>query len=74
MLFSGTFFPIDQLPGWMQPLAWVTPLWHGVELSRDAATGTAPGPLGAVHLAVLLLYVGVGWLLARRTFTRRLVA
>ena len=47
MLFSGTFFPIDQLPVWMQPLAWVTPLWHGVELSRDAATGTAPGWLGA---------------------------
>ena len=33
-----------------------------------------PGPLGAVHLGVLLLYVGVGWLLARRSFTRRLVS
>jgi lipooligosaccharide transport system permease protein len=74
MLFSGTFFPIDQLPAWMQPIAWVTPLWHGVELSRDAATGTAPGPLGAVHLAVLLTYVAVGWVLARREFTRRLVS
>ena len=74
MLFSGTFFPIDQLPAWMQPIAWVTPLWHGVELSRDAATGTAPGPLGAVHLAVLLAYVAVGWVLARREFTRRLVS
>jgi lipooligosaccharide transport system permease protein len=68
MLFSGTFFPIDQLPVWMQPIAWVTPLWHGVDLSRDAATGTAPGLLGAV-----LAYVAVGWLLARREFTRRLV-
>ena len=65
MLFSGTFFPIDQLPVWMQPLAWVTPLWHGVELCRDAATGTAPGWLGLAHLAVLLVYVGVGWVLAR---------
>ena len=74
MLFSGTFFPIDQLPVWMQPLAWVTPLWHGVELSRDASTGTAPGALGLVHLGVLLLYVGVGWVLARRSFTRRLVS
>ena len=27
-LFSGTFFPISQLPGWLQPVAWVTPLWH----------------------------------------------
>lgn len=73
-LFSGTFFPIDQLPVWMQPLAWVTPLWHGVELCRDAATGTAPGWLGVVHLAVLLTYIGVGWLLARASFTRRLVS
>jgi lipooligosaccharide transport system permease protein len=74
MLFSGTFFPVDQLPGWMQPLAWVTPLWHGVELSRDAATGAAPGPLGLVHLTVLLAYVVLGWVLARRSFTRRLVS
>lgn len=74
MLFSGTFFPVAQLPVWMQPIAWATPLWHGVELSRDAATGTAPGPLGAVHLAVLLGYVAVGWVLARREFTARLVS
>jgi lipooligosaccharide transport system permease protein len=74
MLFSGTFFPIDQLPLWMQPVAWVTPLWHGVELCRDAAMGTAPGWIGAVHLAVLLLYIGVGWVLARASFTRRLVS
>ena len=74
MLFSGTFFPVDQLPVWMQPVAWATPLWHGVELSRDAATGTAPGGLGVVHLAVLLAYVAVGWVLARRSFSRRLVS
>ena len=74
MLFSGTFFPIDQLPVWMQPLAWVTPLWHGVELCRDAATGIAPGWLGLAHLAVLLAYVGTGWVLARASFTKRLVS
>ena len=33
-LFSGTFFPIDQLPGGLQPLAFVSPLWHGVDLTR----------------------------------------
>ena len=74
MLFSGTFFPVDQLPVWMQPLAWVTPLWHGVELCRDAATGTAPGWLGLAHLLVLLVYIGVGWVLARASFSRRLVS
>ena len=74
MLFSGTFFPVDQLPALLQPVAWVTPLWHAVELSRDTATGTPPGWMGVVHLAVLLAYVGVGWWLAHRAFTRRLVS
>ena len=36
-LFSGTFFPIDQLPAVVQPLAWISPLWHGTELGRAAA-------------------------------------
>ena len=44
-LFSGTFFPISQLPDWLEPLAWVTPLWHGVELCRGLATGDIDGPL-----------------------------
>ena len=74
MLFSGVFFPVEQLPPVLLPVAWLTPLWHGVELCRDAATGTAPGWEGAGHLAVLLLYIGVGWVLAHRQFTRRLVS
>lgn len=74
MLFSGTFFPIDQLPVWMQPVAWVTPLWHGVVLCRSAAEGVWPGAAGVAHLAVLLLYVAVGWVLAHRAFRRRLAS
>lgn len=73
MLFSGTFFPVDQLPVWMQPLAWATPLWHGVSLSRDATLGVAPDGLVVVHVAVLVAYVGVGWVLARRSFATRLL-
>ncbi|MGA8980771.1 MAG: ABC transporter permease [Pedococcus sp.] len=77
MLFSGTFFPVDQLPGWMQPLAWVTPLWHGVEACRTVSGGTlGPGgiPAFAGHLLVLLAFAVAGWLLAERTFTRRLAS
>ena len=54
MLFSGTFFPITQLPGWMQPIAWVTPLWHGVEACRMVATGSVAFASLVAHLAVLL--------------------
>jgi len=36
-LFSGTFFPISQLPDWLEPVAYFTPLFHGVELVRKFA-------------------------------------
>ncbi len=38
-LFSGTFFPITQLPGWLQPVAEATPLYHGVALCRSLVLG-----------------------------------
>jgi lipooligosaccharide transport system permease protein len=60
-LFSGTFFPISQLPSAVQPLAWVSPLWHGTELARGAALGTLQPIAAAGHLSYLvaLLMVGV---------------
>jgi lipooligosaccharide transport system permease protein len=72
-LFSGVFFPIDQLPALMRPIAWVTPLWHGVAANRSLALGSPDfaGVLG--HTAYLLLVIAVGALLARHTFTKRLV-
>lgn len=33
-LFSGIFFPIERLPVAAQPVAWFTPLHHGVEMMR----------------------------------------
>jgi lipooligosaccharide transport system permease protein len=73
MLFSGTFFPITQLPDWMQPLAWVTPLWHGVEAERALAlgTGSAAGVLG--HLGALAAFAAVGWVLALLGLRSRLL-
>jgi len=73
-LFSGTFFPISQLPDWLEWVAVLTPLWHGVELCRDLALGT-PELLPSVgHVAYLCLWVAVGFWWALRTFTRRLVS
>ena len=73
-LFSGTFFPIDQLPVFVQPVAWLTPLFHGVALSRGLALGTAAAePLAMVAHAgylVALTVAGLAW--ARAAFRRRL--
>ncbi|MFX4285853.1 ABC transporter permease [Janibacter sp. G349] len=73
MLFSGAFFPVERLPLVLEVLAWVTPLWHGVELCRAAAHGGF-APFDLVHLAVLVLFVGAGWVYARTGMTRRLVS
>ena len=52
-LFSGTFFPIEQLPLIIRPIAWLTPTFHGVALARGLSLGNLD-PVGAVvHLGVL---------------------
>ena len=71
-LFGGAFYPISQLPGWMQPIAQVTPLWHGVELCRGAVHGRLEWASSAGHVGFLLLFVVVGWALSARAFRRRL--
>jgi lipooligosaccharide transport system permease protein len=73
-LFAGTFFPITQLPAWIRPVAWITPMWHGTELARGAALGTlSPGP-ALVHIGYLLLLFAVGVVLARWRFRVRLTS
>jgi lipooligosaccharide transport system permease protein len=72
-LFSGTFFPISQLPQALQYLAYVTPLFHGVALCRDLTLGQVHLWVDLGHTAYLALWVGAGYALARRTFAKRLV-
>ena len=71
-LFSGTFFPVSQLPDWLQPLALLSPLYHAVELCRMATTGAFVAGDVVGNLAALLLFIGAGWVWGVRTFNRRL--
>jgi lipooligosaccharide transport system permease protein len=73
-LFSGTFFPISQLPEQIRWIAWVLPLWHGVDLSRSLALGTAyEDPLVQVaHVVILSTYAIVGTVAMFVMFRRRL--
>jgi lipooligosaccharide transport system permease protein len=71
-LFGGAFYPVSQLPNWMEPVAKVTPLWHGVELCRSATYGRLTWGSTTVHVAYLAGFALLGWLAGRRTFTARL--
>jgi lipooligosaccharide transport system permease protein len=74
-LFSGTFFPIESLPSYLQPVAWLSPLWHGVELCRMLMLGTITETplLGLIHALVLVTIAVLGVAVAMRTVEARLV-
>lgn len=71
-LFSGTFYPIDQLPDVLEPIAVVTPLWHGVEVCRGFTLGTATFAGTLVHVTYLGVWVVVSLILALRAYQGRL--
>jgi lipooligosaccharide transport system permease protein len=71
-LFSGAFFPVANLPDGIEWLAYLMPVWHGVELGRDMVLGTADWGADIGHLGYLVTWIVVGWGLARWAFGNRL--
>jgi lipooligosaccharide transport system permease protein len=71
-LVAGTFFPIDGLPEWAQVAAQINPLYHLVQLVRDAVVfGLEAEDL--IHLAVLIAFGLLMWRLAVRWLSGRLI-
>lgn len=69
-LFSGTFFPIEQLPSWAQKLALFLPLTHLVDVTRRLCIGI-PGPelfYGVAYLTgfFLVCFPVAVWVMRRR--------
>ncbi len=72
-LFSGTVFPLTQLPIFLQWIGWLSPLWHASELGRQFVYGpTEPIWLTIVHVLYLVGLGILGWQLCVRNVTRRL--
>jgi lipooligosaccharide transport system permease protein len=72
-LLSATFFPLAQLPGWMHPVAYATPLYHGVDLCRMLVLGRVDWISAMWDVVYLVALSAFGMLLARRLFAKRLV-
>ena len=72
-LFSGTFYPLTQMPVFLQFFGWISPLWHATELGRYL---TYDYPLSglqlAIHMVVLTSMVVIGLFLSARVFAKRL--
>jgi lipooligosaccharide transport system permease protein len=72
-LLAGTFFPLDELPEWAQVLAQFNPLYHCVQLVRDAVFGFE-GWSDLWNVAVLLAFGALMWRLAIWRMTTRLIS
>lgn len=71
-LFSGTFFPLENLPPWAGTLAAAFPLTHLVALARSAAFGQR-GPETLIGLLYLIVFTGIFFALGIRGMRRRLI-
>lgn len=71
-LFSGVFYPIETLPGWLRDIMLCLPLAHGVALLRPLIAGTALSGTG-LHLAVLVGYAIAGYYACVVMIRRRLL-
>ena len=72
-LFSGIFYPLDRLPGWVSTVAWFTPLYHLVEITRSLILDPHVWPVLGNGLWLLVLTL-VMFALPVRAMRRRLVA
>lgn len=72
-LFSGTFYPLTNLPQFLQVIGWISPMWHANELGRTLAFGQ-PTPLWMllIHAGYLVTVVVLAWFAVRHVFIRRL--
>ncbi|MFL5825758.1 MAG: ABC transporter permease [Thermoleophilaceae bacterium] len=54
-LFSGIFYPLDRLPEWTHVVAWFTPLYHLVQITRGLILGPELWPILGNALWLLVL-------------------
>jgi len=71
-LFSGTFYPLEVYPRWLQQVATFSPLWHGTTLVRGLVLGQ-PSWSMIGNIAVLVGLAVVGLVIARRRLAHLLL-
>ncbi|MBB4980317.1 MULTISPECIES: ABC transporter permease [Streptomyces] len=69
-LISSTFVPVDQMPGWFQPIAEYQPFTPAIETLRGLLLGTEIGHNGWLALAWCLALTALGYFWSKAVFDR----
>lgn len=71
MLLCGVFFPVSQLPPFLQTVSALLPLAHAVDIARPLLSGALPSH-ALLHIAMLTVYTLAGFYVSLILFRRRL--
>jgi len=72
-LFSGTFYPLSQMPVFLQFFGWLSPLWHATEIGRFLTYDyPISGSMLLMHFSVLAAMIFFGLTASFRIFAARL--
>lgn len=72
-LFSGTYYPLNTMPDFLQWIGWLSPLWHGIELGRWVSYGhSISGLMLTVHFGYYLIFLAIGLALTYNRYEWRL--
>ena len=72
LLFSGVYFPVEQMPAWLRGVSAALPLSHAIDIARPLMLGKVPSAI-ALHVAVLLAYSAAAYYVALLLTRRRLL-
>lgn len=72
VLLCGVFFPVTQLPPLLQSVSAWLPLSHAIDLARPLVVGTVPDNI-VLHVAAMLIYGSLGYVIALALTRRRLL-
>jgi lipooligosaccharide transport system permease protein len=72
LLFSGVYFPVEQMPGWLAAIAGFLPLKHAIDIARPLMLGRVPDAI-VLHVVVLMAYAAVAYYIALALTRRRLL-
>jgi lipooligosaccharide transport system permease protein len=72
-IFSGVFFGVDRFPDYIEPVAWILPMTHLIEVVRPLVAGQDLGLLAALgHIAYVAALAALAFVIAYRRLQARL--
>lgn len=70
LFVSGVFMPLSQMPGWVKPVAYISPLTHVVELLRLGTSGEASFSSPWVPMGISAAFLAASCVIAGPAFRR----